>query len=111
MKLYFSNGACSLASHIVLEEAGAKYEAVKVNLRDGEQRKPEYLKINWKGKVPALQLDGGQVITENPVIHAWVADAHPRAGLLAPVGELARARALEWTAWCASYVQPAFAPL
>ncbi len=111
MKLYYSPGACSLAAHIVLEESGAKYETARVNLREGEQRKPEYLKINWKGKVPALQLDGGQVLTENPAIQSYVADTHAAAGLLAPVGELERYRALEWLAWCASFVQPSIGPL
>src|SRR5947209_7649496 len=111
MKLHFAPGACSLASHIVLEESGARYEAAKVNLREGEQRKPEYLKINPKGKVPALVLDDGQVLTENPVIQAYVADANPQSKLLAPAGQLARWRALEWTAWCASGIQPAFGPL
>ncbi|HZS39861.1 MAG TPA: glutathione S-transferase N-terminal domain-containing protein [Polyangia bacterium] len=107
MKLYYATGACSLASHLVLEEAGARYEAVKVSLREGEQRRPEYLKINPKGKVPVLVLDDGQVLTENPVIQTYVADLHPKAGLLAPPATLERTRTLEWTAWCASGVQPA----
>ena len=111
MKLYYSPGACSLATHIVLEEAGAPYEAVKLNLREGEQRKPEYLKLNWKSKVPALQLDSGEVLTENPVIMAYVADQNAPGKLLAGVGDLRRARAQEWLAWCASFVQPAFGPL
>jgi glutathione S-transferase len=110
MKLYFSSGSCSLASHIVLEEAGAKYATHRLNLREGEQRRPEYLKINPKGKVPALQLDDGNVLTENPAIMSWVADTHPEAGLLARPGELQRARAQEWMAWCASAIHPSFGP-
>jgi glutathione S-transferase len=110
MKLYYTSGACSLASHIVLEESGAKYDTAQVNLREGEQRKPEYLKLNPKGKVPLLILDDGQPLTENPVIQSYVADAHPQAKLLAPAGQVARWRALEWTAWCASGVQPMFGP-
>jgi glutathione S-transferase len=110
MKLYFSSGSCSLASHIVLEEAGAKYSTQRLNLREGEQRKPEYLKINPKGKVPALQLDDGGVLTENPAIISWVADTHPQANLLAKPGELQRARAQEWLAWCASTIHPTFGP-
>jgi glutathione S-transferase len=102
MKLYYSSGSCSLASHIILEEAGVKFEALRLNLRDGDNRKPEYLKINPKGKVPALVLDDGQVLTENPAILSYIADTHPQAKLLPPVGELARARAQEWLAWCAS---------
>src|SRR2546421_3660881 len=111
MKLYWSKGSCSLASHIVLEEAEAKFESQRINLREGEQKKPEYLKINPKGKVPALTLDGGEVITENPAIMSFVADTHPAAHLLAAPGELERYRALEWLAWCASTVHPQFSPL
>ena len=67
MKLYYSNGSCSLSTHIALEEAGAKFEAQRLNLREGEQKRPEYLAINPKAKVPALVVDGG-VITEVPAV-------------------------------------------
>jgi glutathione S-transferase len=110
MKLYFSNGSCSLASHITLEESGAKFESQRIDLREGEQKKPEYLAINPKGKVPALAVDG-VVITENPAIMSYVADTHPQANLLAKPGELARAKAQEWLAWCSSTVHIAFGPL
>lgn len=111
MKLYYATGACSLASHIVVEELGVEVEKVKVNLRERENRKPEYLAINWKGKVPALGLDDGQVLTENPVIEMYLADTHPKGGLLAALGEPARYRALEWLAWSSSFVQPLLGPL
>ena len=110
MKLYFSNGSCSLASHIALEEAGAAFTAERVNLREGEQKQPAYLAVNPKAKVPALVVDAG-VITENPAILSYVADTHPQAQLLAPVGEFARAKAQEWLAWCASTVHRDFSPL
>lgn len=111
MKLYYSNGSCSLASHIILEEAGAKFDAQRVNLREGEQRRPEYLKINPKGKVPALVLDGGVVLTENPAIICFVADTHPGVGLLEAPGTVSRAKAQEWLAWCAAQVHRDFGPL
>jgi glutathione S-transferase len=111
MKLYYSSGSCSLASHIALEEAGAKFETQRLNLREGEQRKPEYLRINPKGKVPALQLDDGTVITENPAIISFVADTHVQSALLPAPGEVARAKAQEWLAWCASAVHPSFGPI
>ncbi len=112
MKLYYSNGSCSLASHIVLEESGATFETHRLDLRAGEQKQPDYLKLNPKAKVPALQLDDGQVLTENPAIMSYIADTHPQAKLLAPVGELARARAQEWLAWCASSLHAGvFSPL
>jgi len=111
MKLYYSSGSCSLASHIVLEESGARFDTKRLNLREGEQRTPEYLQINPKGKVPALQLDDGTVLTENPAIMSWVADTHPQASLLPKPGELQRAKAQEWLAWCASAVHPSFGPI
>ena len=111
MKLYFSNGSCSLASHIMMEESGAKCETQRLNLKESEQKKPEYLKINPKGKVPTLVLDDGVVLTENPAIIGFFADTHPQAGLLAQPGELARAKAQEWLAWCASTVHISFGPL
>jgi glutathione S-transferase len=109
MKLYYSPGSCALASHIVLEEIGRPYEVEKVDLRGGQQKSPEYLGgVNWKGKVPALRLDNGEVLTENPAIMSYLADLNPQAGLLAPPGELPRARAQEWLAWCASGIHPLF---
>jgi len=80
LKLFYSPGACSLASHIALEEAGADYEAVRVDLKAGEQNKPEYRKLNPKGRVPALATDRG-VLTESPVILGYIAQTHPAAKL------------------------------
>src|SRR4051812_40966723 len=80
MKLFYSPGACSLASHIALEEAGADYELARVDLKGGEQRRPEYLAINPKGRVPALVTDKG-ILTEDPAILGYVAQTHPEAGL------------------------------
>ncbi len=111
MKLYYSSGSCSLATHIALEEAGAKFDTQRVNLREGEQRKPEYLKINPKAAVPALQLDDGTVITEVPAVISFVADTHPEAKLLAAPGQVLRAKQQEWMAWCSSTVHVAFKPL
>jgi glutathione S-transferase len=85
LKLFYSPSACSLATHIVLEEAGADYELVLASTRDGSVRKPEYLAINPKGRVPALQTDRG-VLTETPAILGWVAQAYPDAKL-APAGD------------------------
>lgn len=110
MKLYFSNGSCSLTAHIALEEVGAKYEAQRLNLREGEQKRPEYLAINPKGRVPSLVVDAG-VVTEVPAVLSYIADTHPQAGLLPPAGEFLRAKAQEWMAWCASTVHRNFSPL
>jgi glutathione S-transferase len=80
LKLFHAPGTCALASHIALEEAGARYEAVRLNFRDNEQRQAAYLKVNPKGRVPALVTDRG-VLTETPAILAWIAQTHPAAGL------------------------------
>jgi len=80
MKLYYGQGTCALASHIALEEAGADYQAVRVDFASNAQRKPEYLAINPKGRVPALVTDQG-VLTETPAILAYVAQTFPQAKL------------------------------
>jgi glutathione S-transferase len=85
LKLYYSPGACSLASHIVLEEAKAPYTTQRISTKDGEQNTPEYRKINPKGRVPALATDRG-VLTENPVIMGYIAQTFPEAKL-APIGD------------------------
>ena len=80
MKLFYSPNACSLASHIALEEAGADYELALVDVRTGAQLQPDYLAVNPKGRVPALAVDGG-TLTETPAILAYIAQTHPEAGL------------------------------
>jgi glutathione S-transferase len=76
MKLYYATGTCALASHIALEESGADYTPVRVDFRADEQRKPDYLAINPKGRVPALVTERG-VLTETPAILAYVAQSFP----------------------------------
>ena len=83
LKLYISPGACALASHIGLEEAGADYETQVIDLKTGQQRTPAYLAVNPAGVTPALQTDRG-VITQNAAILAFVAQTHPDRGL-API--------------------------
>jgi glutathione S-transferase len=79
-KLYYAPGTCALASHIALEEAGAKYEVTRIDFSRGEQRQPAYLAINPKGRVPAL-VTGQGVLTETPAILAFVAQTFPQARL------------------------------
>lgn len=78
--LYYAAGSCALASHIVLEEAGAPYEAVRLDLRANDQATPDYLAINPKGRVPALVTPRG-ILTETPAILAFVAQMSPAANL------------------------------
>jgi glutathione S-transferase len=85
LKLFYAPGACSLAPHIVLEEASADYEVERVSLQKGGQRLPAYLAINPKGRVPALRTDRG-VLTENPAILGYIAQSFPSAAL-APNGD------------------------
>ncbi|MGE0118543.1 MAG: glutathione S-transferase family protein [Dongiaceae bacterium] len=80
LKLFYAPNTCALASHIALEEAGAEYQTVRLDFRADEQRKPEYLAINPKGRVPALATDRG-ILTETPAILAFVAQSFPQAKL------------------------------
>jgi glutathione S-transferase len=108
LKLFYSPGACSLAPHIVLEEIGTEWEPVRVSLKEGAQRRPEYLAINPKGRVPALATERG-VLTENPAILAYLAQAFPEAGL-APVNDpFAFAQVNSFNCWISSSLHPAFA--
>lgn len=85
LTLYYSPGACAMASHSALEEAGADFALEKIDLKKGEQRTPEYLAVNPAGATPALKTDHG-VITQNAAILTFVAESFPNAGL-APVGD------------------------
>ena len=85
LTLYFAPGSCALASLIGLEESGLAYEPRRLNLANGDQRQPEYLAINPKGRVPALVTDRG-VITENIAIMTYIAQIAP-AAKLAPLDD------------------------
>jgi glutathione S-transferase len=76
LTLYYAPNTCALASHIALEEAGGAYEARRVDFAAAEQTKPDYLRINPKGRVPALKTERG-VLTETPAILAYIAQTHP----------------------------------
>ncbi len=107
LTLYCSPGACSLACHIALEEAGAAYAIEEIAVHRGETGTPRYLAINPHGRVPALDIDGA-VLTENLAILIWIADTCPHAGLM-PKDMWEKARCIEFMAWIASTVHPAFA--
>jgi glutathione S-transferase len=96
MKLYYAPGACSQAPHILLHEIGLDHDAVRVDLRakkleDGR----DYLELNPKGAVPALQLDSGEVLTENAVILQYLGDRANWPEVLPPLGDFRRYRVLE----------------
>lgn len=98
MKLYTHPGSCSSAAHIALLEAGLNFEVVKVDLM-GDRSLPDgrnLTDVTAKGYVPALELDDGEVLTENIAILPYIADLKPDAGLAPAAGTLARTRMLEW---------------
>ena len=105
LTLYYAPGACSLASHIVLEESGEKYEAKRVDLAKGAQRTEGYLKIHPLGRVPALLLDNGEPLTENTAILPYLGK---RFGLW-PKDPIAEAKSLSLIGFFASSVHPAHA--
>ncbi len=108
--LFYSPGSCSLAAHIMLEETGTPFEAVRVSLPDGEHRKPDYLRINPHGRVPALR-DGDFVLTETIAILSYLGHLHPNANLL-PLGDARKmARLTEMLAFFAIWVHPAVAQI
>jgi len=80
LKLYYAPGTCALASHIALEEAGAAYTTERLDFKSNQQTSPEYLKVNPKGRVPALVSDHG-VLTETPALLAYIAQSFPQAKL------------------------------
>lgn len=97
MKLFFSPSACSLAQHIALREAGLKFDLEKVDLASKKTASgADYWAINPKGYVPALQLDDGNVLTENQAIGQWIADQNPDARLAPANGTFERVRLQEW---------------
>src|SRR6476469_8934845 len=96
MKLYYSPGACSQAPHILLHEIGLDHDAVRVDLKNKTlEDGSDYLAINSKGAVPALQLDSGEVLTENAVVLQYLGDRASWPEVLPPLGEFRRYRVLE----------------
>jgi glutathione S-transferase len=96
MKLDYSPGACSQAPHILLHEIGLDHDSVRVDLRSKKlEDGSDYLAINPKGAVPALQLDSGEVLTENAVVLQYLGDRANWPEVLPPLGDFRRYRVLE----------------
>lgn len=97
MKLYYSPFACSLASHIALREAGQNPEMIRVTLASKvTEAGDDFRAVSPRGYVPALVLDDGTLLTENPAVLQFIADRHPEAGLAPPAGSLERAQMQAW---------------
>jgi glutathione S-transferase len=80
LKFYYAPGTCALATHIALIDSGAEYESVRLSFKEGDQRKPDYLAINPKGRVPSLVTEKG-VLTETPALLVYIAQRYPKANL------------------------------
>ncbi len=106
LTLYYSPGACSMASHIGLEESGAAYEEKPTLLAKQEQKTEAYLRINPRGKVPSLSVDGN-IITENTAILTYVAGQFPQSNLM-PADPVEAARCIAAMAWFSNVVHPSY---
>lgn len=102
--LYYAPIACSLVPYITLTEANASFEVRNINLQKGQQKSPEYLKINPKHKVPLLVVDG-RTLSENAAIQTWIARTFPDAKLM-PRDPWQELQALSTIAWCSSGIHP-----
>ncbi len=112
MKLFYKAGACSLASHISLREAGLTFEREAVDTQKKKTEKGrDYLAINPKGYVPALELENGEVLTEGPAILQYIGDRKPGSGLVPAAGTWERFRLQEWLNFITSEIHKSFSPL
>ena len=112
MKLYYSPGACSLASHIALHESGLPFQAIAAptkthRLPDGT----DYYAINPLGYVPLLELDDGTRLAEGAAILQYIADQVPERHLAPPYGTLPRYRLMSWLSFISSELHKNFSPL
>lgn len=109
MKLYYAPGACSLADHIALHEAGLAFQHERVDLKTKQtEHGDDFRAINPKGYVPALRLDSGDVVTENVAMLDWIAD---QSATLRPSGPFGRTRQLEMLSYISGEVHKAFGAL
>lgn len=98
--LYYKPGACSMAVHVVLNELGVPFKAInQTDLKD-----PEFMKLNPRGQVPLLVVDG-EPVKEGAALITWLLDEHKSP--LLPTSGLERAKALEWLMWCNASLHPA----
>lgn len=111
MKLYYALGACSQAAHIVLHEAALDHTSEAVDLRTKTTASgADYFAINPKGAVPALEVDDGEILTENGAVLQYLGD-YARDDALLPRAGIRRYRVVEWLAYLGSEVHKSFGPL
>jgi glutathione S-transferase len=104
--LFGDKGSGAFAAEAALAEAGVRCDFREISLQRNEQRSPEFLAVNPAGKIPALQLPEGEVITETLAMLLTIAERYPNAGLLPPAGTPARAQAYRWLSFMASEIYP-----
>jgi glutathione S-transferase len=103
-QLYYKPGACSMAPHVLLNELGVPFEGIEVDAV--KMKSPEFLKLNPRGQIPLLIVDG-EPVKEGAAIMTYLLDTHDKDGKLMPKSGLPRAKALEWLAWCNASLHPA----
>jgi glutathione S-transferase len=108
--LYHWPRSRSAGVRMLLEELGADYRLHLLDIRAGEQRRPDYLAINPMGKVPALR-HGDAIVTEQVAVYLYLADLYPEAGLAPPIGDTLRGPYLRWMAFYGSSFEPAVVDL
>ncbi|MEX0921779.1 MAG: glutathione S-transferase family protein [Rhodovibrionaceae bacterium] len=106
-RLFWASDTGALAPQILLEETGADYEIVEIKRHSDGFSDSEFLKLNPLGKLPALQLADGTVMTESAAIALQICDEHPAAGLLPAPGSVPRALAYQCILFCAAEIYPA----
>lgn len=112
MKLYYSPGACSLAIHIVANEAGIALTLEKVDTtKHVTASGSDYYSINSKGQVPLLELNDGSRLSEGPVIAQYLVDSVQARTLMPAAGTMARYRVMEWQNFVTSELHKGFSPL
>ncbi|NBO38956.1 glutathione transferase GstA [bacterium] len=111
MKLYFSPGSCSMASHISLREAGVSFDLARVDLRTGTVHGQPFKEVNPKGYVPALQLENGELLTEGLALLNYIASKSTNGELLPKQGSWEFFKALEWLAFISTELHKGFSPL
>lgn len=104
-KLYWSPGSANMAPHALLEEIGAPFELIEIDLDAGRQRSAEYLRLNPHARVPTLVYDGDQVMYEATAISLFLLERHPEVGLAPQPGEAKRGRFLQWMIYLTNTLQ------
>ncbi|MGQ0729491.1 glutathione transferase GstA [Acidovorax sp.] len=112
IKLYYSPGACSLATHILLRETGTPFTLEKVDThKHTTSTGGDFYAISPKGQVPVIELADGTRITEGPIVAQYVADRAGARALMPPAGSLERYRVMEWQNYVTAELHKSFTPL